>query len=55
MRVYALIVENGAGIAVGTVGLGKVYREGPNLVRALKDVSLEFPDGEFAANIGPYG
>ena len=55
MRVYTLIVENGAGIAVGTVGLGKVYREGPNQVRALKDVSLEYPDGEFAAIIGPSG
>jgi putative ABC transport system ATP-binding protein len=48
-------VENGAGIAVETVGLGKVYGEGTNEVRALKDVSLEFPDGEFAAIMGPSG
>ena len=54
-RVYTLLVENGAGIAVETVGLGKVYGEGTNEVRALKDVSLEFPDGEFAAIMGPSG
>ena len=54
-RVYTLIVENGAGIAVETVGLGKVYGEGTNQVRALEDVSLEFPDGEFAAIMGPSG
>jgi ABC-type multidrug transport system fused ATPase/permease subunit len=54
-RVYTLVVENGAGIAVETVGLGKVYGEGTNEVRALSDVSLEFPDGEFAAIMGPSG
>jgi putative ABC transport system ATP-binding protein len=54
-RAYTLVVENGAGIAVETVGLGKVYGEGTNEVRALKDVSLEFPDGEFAAIMGPSG
>jgi putative ABC transport system ATP-binding protein len=48
-------VENGAGIAVETVGLGKAYGEGTNRVRALREVSLEFSDGEFAAIMGPSG
>jgi putative ABC transport system ATP-binding protein len=48
-------VENGAGIAVETVGLEKVYGEGPTAVRALEDVSLAFPNGEFAAIMGPSG
>jgi putative ABC transport system ATP-binding protein len=48
-------VENGAGIAVETVGLEKVYGEGPTAVRALQDVSLAFPNGEFAAIMGPSG
>ena len=48
-------MENGSGIAVETVGLNKVYGEGPTAVRALRDVSLEFPNGEFAAIMGPSG
>ena len=48
-------MENGAGIAVETVGLEKVYGEGPTAVRALEGVSLSFPDGEFAAIMGPSG
>ena len=48
-------MDNGAGIAVETVGLGKVYGEGTNEVRALREVSLEFPNGEFAAIMGPSG
>ena len=52
---YTLRVENGAGIAVETVGLEKVYGEGPTAVRALQDVSLAFPNGEFAAIMGPSG
>jgi putative ABC transport system ATP-binding protein len=55
LRVYTLIVENGAGIAVETVDLERVYGEGPNAVRALENVSLEFPNGEFAAIMGPSG
>ena len=42
-------------IAVETVGLNKVYGDGPTAVRALRDVSLEFPTGEFAAIMGPSG
>ncbi len=38
-----------------TVGLNKVYGEGPTAVRALRDVSLEFPNGEFTAIMGPSG
>jgi len=53
--VYTLSVQNGASIAVETVGLRKVYGEGSNKVRALDDVSLEFPNGEFAAIMGPSG
>lgn len=52
---YTLRVENGAGIAVETVGLEKVYGEGPTAVHALQDVSLAFPNGEFAAIMGPSG
>ncbi|HEX5848574.1 MAG TPA: ABC transporter ATP-binding protein [Rubrobacter sp.] len=48
-------MDEGAGIAVETVGLGKVYGSGTNRVRALEDVSLGFPDGEFAAIMGPSG
>ena len=48
-------MENGAGTAVETLGLHKVYGEGPTAVRALKDVSLAFPNGEFAAIMGPSG
>ena len=48
-------MENGAGLAVETVGLQKVYGEGSTAVWALKDVSLQFPNGEFAAIMGPSG
>jgi putative ABC transport system ATP-binding protein len=48
-------VENGSRIAVETVGLSKVYGEGSTTVRALREVSLEFPSGEFAAIMGPSG
>src|ERR671911_878957 len=47
-------MENGR-IAVETVGLNKVYGDGPTAVRALREVSLEFPNGEFAAIMGPSG
>ena len=48
-------MENGSRIVVETVGLNKVYGEGSMAVRALRDVSLEFPSGEFAAIMGPSG
>jgi putative ABC transport system ATP-binding protein len=48
-------VQNGSRIAVETVGLNKVYGAGPTAVRALRDVSLEFTNGEFAAIMGPSG
>jgi len=48
-------VENGSRIAMETVGLSKVYGEGSTTVRALREVSLEFPSGEFAAIMGPSG
>ncbi len=38
-----------------TVGLKKVYGEGSTTVEALKDVSLAFPQGEFAAIMGASG
>ena len=48
-------MQNGSRIAVETVGLNKVYGAGPTAVRALRDVSLEFANGEFAAIMGPSG
>jgi len=48
-------VENGSRIAVEAVGLSKVYGDGSTTVRALRDISLEFPGGEFAAIMGPSG
>ena len=48
-------MENGSRVAVETVGLNKVYGDGPTAVRALRDVSLKFPQGEFAAIMGPSG
>ncbi len=48
-------MENGVPNAVETVGLRKVYGQGSTEVRALDDVTLEFPSGEFAAIMGPSG
>jgi putative ABC transport system ATP-binding protein len=48
-------MENGSRVAVETVGLNKVYGDGPTAVRALRDVSIEFSNGEFAAIMGPSG
>ncbi len=46
---------NESQIAVRTVNLAKTYGQGPTAVRALEDISLEFPGGEFAAIMGPSG
>src|SRR5918997_3938165 len=54
-RVYTLRVENGAGIAVESVGLERVYGQGPTAVRALEDLSPSFPNGGFAAIMDPSG
>ncbi len=48
-------MENGSRNAVETVGLNKVYGEGPMAVPALRDVSLVFSSGEFVAIMGPSG
>ena len=52
---YTRRMENGKGNAVETVNLRKTYGEGATIVRALDDVSLGFPAGEFAAIMGPSG
>lgn len=38
-----------------TVGLTKVYGTGTTAVRALDDVTVEFPAGRFTAIMGPSG
>ena len=48
-------MDNGARTAVETLGIGKIYGEGTNQVRALREDSLEFPSGEFAAIMGASG
>ncbi|MEW6636891.1 MAG: ABC transporter ATP-binding protein [Actinomycetota bacterium] len=48
-------MENGSRIAVQTEDLSKVYGEGSTAIAALRDVSLKFPHGEFAAIMGPSG
>src|SRR5881409_846300 len=40
---------------VAAVGVTKVYGTGPTAVRALDDVTIELPDGEFTAIMGPSG
>ena len=52
---YTLRVENGAGNAVETVGLEKVYGEGPTAVRALQDISLEVEAGKVLCLLGDNG
>ena len=48
-------MQNGNTNAVETLGLAKVYGQGSTAVRALEDVTLAFPKGEFAAIMGPSG
>lgn len=52
---YTQRMENSTGIAVKTLDVEKVYGEGSTVVRALKGISLELPNGEFAAIMGPSG
>jgi putative ABC transport system ATP-binding protein len=42
-------------LAARTVGLGKTYGRGDTSVEALRDVTLDFPAGRFAAVMGPSG
>lgn len=42
-------------LAARTVGLGKAYGRGDTAVEALRDVTLDFPAGRFAAVMGPSG
>jgi len=42
-------------VAARTVDLGKVYGHGDAAVRALRDITIEFPRGGFTAIMGPSG
>jgi putative ABC transport system ATP-binding protein len=42
-------------VAARAVGVSRVYGEGEAQVRALDDVSVEFPEGRFTAVMGPSG
>jgi putative ABC transport system ATP-binding protein len=44
-----------AALAARAVGVSKVYGAGSTAVRALDDVSVEFPNGRFTAIMGPSG
>jgi len=44
-----------AGLAARAVAVTKVYGSGPTSVRALDDVSVDFPVGRFTAIMGPSG
>jgi putative ABC transport system ATP-binding protein len=44
-----------AGLAARAVAVSKVYGSGPTAVRALDDVSVDFPTGRFTAIMGPSG
>jgi putative ABC transport system ATP-binding protein len=44
-----------AGLAARAVAVTKVYGSGPTVVRALDDVSVDFPVGRFTAIMGPSG
>ncbi|MCU1451240.1 MAG: Peptide transporter ATP-binding protein [Acidimicrobiales bacterium] len=43
------------GVAARAVGISKIYGSGQTAVRALDDVSIEFPSGHFSAIMGPSG
>ena len=42
-------------VAARAVSVSKIYGSGPTAVRALDDVSVEFPAGRFTAIMGPSG
>jgi putative ABC transport system ATP-binding protein len=44
-----------AGLAARAVAVSKVYGSGPTAVRALDEVSVDFPTGRFTAIMGPSG
>jgi putative ABC transport system ATP-binding protein len=44
-----------AGLAARAVAVTKVYGSGPTAVRALDEVSVDFPTGRFTAIMGPSG
>jgi putative ABC transport system ATP-binding protein len=43
------------GVAARAVGVSKVYGSGQTTVRALDDLSIEFPKGHYSAIMGPSG
>jgi putative ABC transport system ATP-binding protein len=50
-----MMTTAGGTVAVRAVGLGRRYGEGDAAIDALRDVTIDFPSGQFTAVMGPSG